>query len=201
MSQAGPQARRPVTVSRALTLSSRTAANILLFAIVITVLNSSAEDVELPDYFAPAEATQERQTSSVSYQELTQGEADDLIRAADQALQKLAQGDSSAALTFASLFDATVDYYDEGQKTPQQIAQEKAAIFRSYRSYSTERVGELTLDDSDRPNIKWVKFTYRYEILRKSGTVLRGVADARWELQKAGGKVSVIATRETTRRQ
>lgn len=197
----GLPARSSLNFSRMLALSLRTAANILLISIVTTVTRSSAEDVELPDYFAPAEAVQQGQTPAASYQELSQGDAEDLISNSEQALQRLAQGDSSAGLAFASLFDATVDYYDEGQKTPQQIAQEKTAIFRTYRSYSTQRVGELTLSSTDRPDVKWVNFRYRYEIFKKSGTVLRGVADAHWELQKVGGKVSVIATRETTQRQ
>jgi hypothetical protein len=86
-------------------------------------------------------------------------------------------------------------------QTPKQIAQEKADIFGSYRSYSTKRVGNPTLEDTDRPNVKWVNFTYRYEITKKSGAILRGVAEARWQLRKAGDKIFVIATRETTHRQ
>jgi hypothetical protein len=191
----------PLNFSRMLASSLRAVANILLIAIVTSVIRSSAQNADLPDYFATSEAVQQSQTSGASRQELTQGEADELISSADHALQKLAQGDSSAALSFASLFDTTVDYYDEGQRTPQQIAQEKAAIFRSYHSYTTQRVGELTLKGTDRPDVKWVNFAYRYEILKKSGAILRGAAEARWELQKSGGKVLVIATREVTQRQ
>lgn len=167
---------------------------------VAMVIRSSAEDVEIPDYFGPPQTQQQAQISNASNEELTESDAEGLISAADNALQRLAQGDPSAAVSFASVFDVTVDYYDEGPKTPQQIAQEKATIFRSYRSYSTQQVGNLTLSNTDRPNAKWVTFTYRYEITKKSGAILHGVANAGWELQKVGGKVSVIATRETIQR-
>jgi hypothetical protein len=200
--------------SRVLTLPSRSTTNLLLIAMAALVIRSSAEETEIPDYFVsarsepqtpnPSEPSEERtETSrpSESSQELTEGEVENLISTADRALQRLAQGDLSAAGAFASVFDTTVDYYDEGRKTPQQIAQEKAAIFRNYRSYSTQRIGTLTLNDTGRPDVKWAAFTYRYEIAKKSGAILRGTANARWELQKTDGRVLIIATREMTQRQ
>jgi hypothetical protein len=201
-------------LSRMLTSSSRTVTNLLLIAMAALATRSLAEDTEIPDYFASTRAEQPAPSPSASSEEetqtshpgassegLTELEAEDVISTADKALQRLAEGDLSAAAAFASVFDAAVDYYDEGSKTPQQIAREKAAIFRNYRSYSTQRAGPLTLNGTDRPDVKWAAFTYRYEIVKKSGAILRGTADARWELQKSDGKVSVIATRETTRRQ
>jgi hypothetical protein len=200
MNQAASEPWTSSNFSQLLTLSCRTA-NTLLIAGVLMAIRSSAEDVEIPDYFGSPATQQQSPSANTSFQVPTESDAEDLLSTADDALEKLAQGDTSAAASFASVFDEIVDYYDEGSKTPQQISQEKAAIFRSYRRYSTQHLGSLTLDDTDRPNVKWVTFTYHYEITKKSGTVLQGVANARWELQKVNGKVSVIATRETVQRQ
>jgi hypothetical protein len=179
----------------------RTATSILLIATGARAFFASAQDVELPDYFGSSRAEAESPKSVGSVQELTQREAEGVISLADEALHQLAYGEPSAALSFASLFGASVDYYDEGLQTPVQIAREKADIFGSYSSYSTKLVGRPTLQNTDSPNVKWVNFTYQYEITKKSGAVLRGFAQARWQLRKTGDKIFVIATRETTHRQ
>ena len=87
-------------------------------------VRASAEDVELPDYFASARAESESPSSAGSDQELTESDAEGVIALANDALRQLADGNTSAALSFASLFDTSVDYYDEGVQTPKQIAQE-----------------------------------------------------------------------------
>jgi hypothetical protein len=178
-----------------------TRAWILLVAFVGLVLQSLAEDVEVPDYFSSARSQDHSTSRSQIGEELTEADAESVVAQADDALQKLAEGDASAEDSFASIFGASVDYYDEGQKTPRQIASDKATIFRNYHSYSAQRLGNLVLSDTNSPNVKWVNFTYRYAIVKKSGGMLRGVAEASWALRKMDGKVFVIATREKTHKQ
>jgi hypothetical protein len=187
--------------SRLLLLFLRTATSVLLITIGAIAFLASPQDVELPDYFASPRSERESLKSVGSDQELTESDAESVISLADDALRQLAHGNTSAALSFAALFGASVDYYDEGVQTPAQIAREKTDIFGSYRNYSTKLIGRPMLQNTDRPNVKWVSFTYQYEITKKSGVTLRGVAEARWELRKAGNKIFVIATRETTHRQ
>jgi hypothetical protein len=174
---------------------------VLVIALAGFAVQSWADDVQVPDYFSSTRDHVESANRAGNSQELTQDEAENVIERADYALQKLAGGDPSIAYAFVSIFGATVDYYDEGKRTPSQIASEKQAIFRNYRTYSTELIGRIALNNSDSPNVKWASFTYRYEIEKKSGGILRGVADAKWALEKVDGKVLVVATRETTRRQ
>ncbi len=173
---------------------------VLLFTLAGLALRSLAEDVEVPDYFSSTRSPEKSPSPSQVGQQLTESDAETLIDHADDALTKLAGGDISAAYLFASIFGQTVDYYDEGQKTPSQIVSDKVAIFRNYRSYFSQRVGELVLSDTESPELKWVSFSYRYEIVKRSGGVLRGVADARWALLQVGGKLLVVATRETVHR-
>jgi hypothetical protein len=173
----------------------------LLITLFGLVLRSLAQDVQVPDYFSSPPTQDQTPNQSEIRQHLTESDAESVLNRAEDALQKLAAGDNSAADLFASIFGESVDYYDEGRKTPRQIALDKATIFRNYRSYFTRRVGNLVLSDTESPDVKWVSFSYRYEVLKRSGGVLRGLADARWALQEVGGKILVIATRETIHRQ
>lgn len=174
--------------------------DVLVIALAGFAVQLLADDVQVPDYFSSTRDHVESANPAENSQELTQDDAENVIERADEALEALAGGDTSKAYVFISIFGATVDYYDEGKKTPSQIASEKLAIFRNYRTYSTELIGKITLNNSDAPSVKWASFTYRYEIEKKSGGILRGVADAKWALEKVDGKVLVVATRETTHR-
>jgi hypothetical protein len=175
--------------------------DVLFIALAGFAVQLLADDVQVPDYFSSTRDHVESSRPAENSQELTEDDAEGVIERADEALQKLAGGDASKAYAFVSIFGASVDYYDEGNRTPSQIASEKLAIFRNYLSYSTDRIGSIALDDSDLPNVKWASFTYRYEIEKKSGGILRGIANAKWALEKVDGKVLVVATRETTHRQ
>ena len=116
-------------------------------------------------------------------------------------MDELAGGRAAAAIDFALLFDSRVDYYDQGEMTPQQIADEKVKVFKNYSAYSWELVGEPTLSEAERPELKWIAFTYKYEITKTSGAKLRGTGVARWKVRVAGSRLAVVATREVTKRE
>jgi hypothetical protein len=179
-----------------------TCGRFLAVALAGFAISALGQDLTAPDYFATTREQSETSTDNQSNQgqAVTEDEAEKLIAKADEALQKLAAGDVSGARAFASIFAANVDYYDEGRKTPDQIAAEKLAIFRNYRSYSTQRVRNLVLTSGDSPTVALASFGYRYEIVKKSGEVLRGTADANWAIEKVGERISVIGARETTHR-
>lgn len=72
-----------------------------------------AQDVEVPDYFSSARSRVQAPSPSENTQQLAQEDAENVIAKADEALQRLAGGVNPAADSFASVFGASFDYYDD----------------------------------------------------------------------------------------